>query len=129
MKLLLDQNIDQSCVYYIWPVSGVVDITSLKHPDDVCEDCFGKWINSVSRPFVFRATFEENGEVYIERCTPGASRNVFYLRRLHCYHPSNANFRRSLSYLCVLYVFQLGMIYFVGKRASVHVYHHSYSQP
>ena len=42
LKLLLDSNIDQSRVCRIWPVSGVqssatfvVDVTSLKHPDDV----------------------------------------------------------------------------------------------
>ena len=105
LKLLLDQNIDQSRVCCIWPVSGaqssttfVVDVTSLKHPDDVRKYFFVKWIHSRSHPFIFRATFEEN-EVYVERCTPGASKNVFYLWRLHCYHPSNANFRRLLAFV------------------------------
>ena len=31
----------------------VVDITSLKHPDDVRKDFFGKWIHSGSHPFTF----------------------------------------------------------------------------
>ena len=106
LKLLLDPNIDQSRVCRVWPVSGVksnatfvVDITSLKHPEDVRKDFFGKWIHSGSHPFVFKTTFEENGEVYLEKCAPGASSDIFYLHRLHCYHPSNTNFRRLLAFV------------------------------
>ena len=111
LKLLLDPNIDQSRVYRVWPVSGVksnatfgVDITSLKHPDDVRKDFFGKWIHSGSHPFAFKATFGENGQVYVEKCAPGASSNIFYLRRLHCYHPSNTNFRRLLAFVSGMFV-------------------------
>ena len=73
LKLLLDPNIDQSRVCRVWPVSGVisnatfvVDITSLKHPDDVRKDFFGKWIHSGSHPFTFKATIEKDGDVYVE---------------------------------------------------------------
>ena len=111
LKLLLDPNIDQSRVCRVWPISGVisnatfvVDITSLKHPDDVRKDFFGKWIHSGSHPFTFKATIEKDGDVYIEKCAPGASGNVFYLRRLHCYHPSNTDFRRMLAFVSGMFV-------------------------
>ena len=32
--------------------------------------------------FTFKATFEKDGDVFIEKYAPGASGNVFYLRRL-----------------------------------------------
>ena len=45
LKLLLNPNIDRSRICQTWPVSNivgnatfVVDITSLKHPDDVRKD-------------------------------------------------------------------------------------------
>ena len=91
LKLLLNPDIDRSRICCTWPVSNivcsatfVVDLTSLKHPDDVRKDFFGKWIHSGSHPIVFRATFDEDGEVAVEKCAPGATGNVFYLRRLHC---------------------------------------------
>ena len=95
----------------MWPVSNikanatfVVDITSLKHPDDVRKDFFGKWIHSGSHPFTFKATIEADGDVFVEKCAPGASGNVFYLRRLHGYHPSNGDFRRMLAFVSGKYV-------------------------
>ena len=69
LKLLLNPGIDQSRVCCVWPVSNIKanamfvvdDITSLKHPDDVRKDFFGKWIHSGSHPFTFKATVEANG--------------------------------------------------------------------
>ena len=105
LKLLLNKNIDHSQICTRWPVANVtsnatfvVDITSLKHPDDVRKDFFGKWIHSGSHPFTFKASFED-GEVCVERCARGATGNVFYLRRLHSYHPSNTDFRRMLAFV------------------------------
>ena len=107
LKLPLDRNTDQSRVCRVWPVSGVksnatfvVDITSLKHPDDVRKD-FSE--SGSTHPFAFKATFEENGEVYVEKCAPGASSNI-YLRRLHCYHLSNTNFRRLLAFVSGMFL-------------------------
>ena len=60
---------------------------------------FGKWIHSGSHPFTFKATFERDGNVFVEKCAPGASGNVFYLRRLHCCHPSNTDFRKMLAFV------------------------------
>ena len=73
LKLLLSPDIDRSHVCRVWPVSNiegsatfVVDITSLKHPDDVRKDFFGKWIHSGSHPITFKATIETDGEVLVE---------------------------------------------------------------
>ena len=114
LKILLNPSISMSKVCSTWPIEDietsstfVVDITKLKHPDDVRKDYFGKWVHSGSHPVPFKATVNEDGGVEVEKCAPGASGEVFYLRRLHCYHPSNSNFRRLLAfvsgeYSCVL---------------------------
>ena len=105
LKLLLNPSIDCNWIFCTWPVSNivgsatfVVDLTLLEHPDDVQKDFFGKWLHSGSHPFVFKATFGEHGEVAVENAT-GATGNIFYLRRLHCYHPSNVDFRRMLVFV------------------------------
>ena len=41
--------------------------------------------------------FPERVTYIVEKCAPGASGNVFYLRRLYSYHPSNTDFRRMLA--------------------------------
>ena len=106
LKLLLDPSIDRCQVCITWPVgnitgnaSFVVDITSLKHPDDVRNDSFGRWIHSGSHQFAFNASIEAGELVQVEKCAPGATGNVFYLRRLHGYHPSNPEFRRMLAFV------------------------------
>lgn len=111
LKILLNPCIDTSHICRTWPVTGitvsasfVVDVTSLKHPDDVRKDFFGKWIHSGSHPFTFKAHFKEDDYVQVEKCAPRASGNVFYLRRLHSYHPSNPDFRRMIAFVS-------GMVY------------------
>ena len=106
LKLLLDPQIDKERICGVWPISDIVsssmfivDITKLKHPDDVKKDFFGKWIHSGSHTFNFKASFDEDGSVFIEKCSRGAHGNVFYLRKLHSYHPSNSNFRRLLAFV------------------------------
>ena len=104
MKLLLGP-VDPARVCSTWPVSGVtssatfiVDVTKLKHADDVCKDFFGKWVHTGSHPFTFKASMNGD-EIAVEKCAPGATGNVFYLRRLHGYHPSNPEFRRMLAFV------------------------------
>lgn len=104
MRLLLGP-IDQARVCSKWPVSEiisnasfVVDVTKLRHPDDVRKDFFGKWVHSGSHPFTFKASIN-GSDISIEKCAPGATGNVFYLRRLHGYHPSNHEFRRMLAFV------------------------------
>ena len=106
LKLLLNPKIDCSRVCTTWPISNiasnasfVVDITHLKHPDNVRKDFFGKWIHSGSHPFTFKASTTEDGEVMVEKCSAEAAGRVFYLRRLHSYHPSNADFRWMLAFV------------------------------
>ena len=105
LKLLLDPGIDRRRVCSTWPVPDiqtsstfVVNITALKHPDDVRKYFFGKWIYSGLHTCNFKASIED-GDVYFEKCAPGAHGNVFYLLKLHCYHPSNTDFRRMLAFV------------------------------
>ena len=50
---------------------------------------------------VFKCCYDADGEILIEKAAPGASGcNVYYLRRIHCVHPSNSSFRRILAFIC-----------------------------
>ena len=77
LKILLNPRINTSRICRTWPVTGittsasfVVDVTSLKHPDDVRKDFFGNWIHSGSHPFTFKAHFKEDDYVQVEKCAP-----------------------------------------------------------
>lgn len=104
LKILLDPEIDRSRICNMWPVAVhssttfVVDVTKLKHPDDVRKDFFGRWKHSGSHPTPFKARVSEEG-VEVERCALGATGAVYYLRRLHGYHPSNPSFRRLIAFV------------------------------
>jgi len=106
LKILLDPKVDPHRICTLWPVditssaTFLIDITKLKHPDDVKKDNFGKWKHSGSHQTPYHVQFNEDGEVELEKCAPGASGdNVFYLRRLHTSHPSNPGFRRILAFV------------------------------
>ena len=78
----------------------VVNLTSLKHPDDVKKDMYGRWDYSGSHPDVFMCSFDQFNDLRIEKCAPGASGpNVYYLRRLRSSHPSNSDFRRLIAFV------------------------------
>ena len=78
----------------------VVHLTSLKHPDDVKKDMYGRWTHSGSHPEVFRCSFDEFDDVVIKKCAPGASgSDVYYLRRIRSSHPSNREFHRMIAFL------------------------------
>ena len=78
----------------------VVDLTCLKHPDDVKKDMYGRWDYSGSHPEVFRCYFNEFDNVSIEKRAQGATGNdVYYLRRIRSSHPSNPNFQRLIAYV------------------------------
>ena len=93
-----------------WPLqienssTFVIDVTKLKHPDDVKKDFFGKWNHSGSHPLSFKARNIADEKIEVERCAPGVSVNVFYLRRLHCYHPSNSSFRRLIAFVSGMFL-------------------------
>ena len=106
LEILLNPNMKQSLVAHDRPIqvekssTFVVDLTSLKHPDDVKKDMYGRWTYSGSHPEVFRCSFDEFDDVVIEKCVPGASgSNVYYLRRIRSSHPSNKDFRRMIAFL------------------------------
>jgi hypothetical protein len=106
LQILLDPNIDQSLIAKKRPIeverssTFVVDLTCLKHPDDVKKDMYGRWDYSGSHPEVFRCSIDEFDKVFIEKCAAGATgQDVYYLRRLRSSHPSNPDFRRLIAFV------------------------------
>ena len=64
------------------------------------KDEFGIWHYSGSHPQAFYIKQEDDGYISIERHEVGATgKNVMLLRRLHCTHPSNAEFKRLICFL------------------------------
>ena len=111
MKVLLDPNIDRSRVATGRPIGStsnatfVVDLSKLQHPDDVKKDMFGKWEHSGSHPEVFKCSFNDLDCVSVEKCAPGASgNNVYYLRRLRSYCPTNHDVRRLMAFIHGMFV-------------------------
>ena len=109
MKILLSSNVDEKTIAYknkrpIQVQSSstfVIDLTKLAHPDDIKRDAYGRWIQNGSHTDVFKCFYGQDGEVSIDKAAPGASGfNVYYLRRIHCVHPSNSSFRRILAFIC-----------------------------
>ena len=109
MKILLKQSHDEQRVAYKRPVevqsssTFLVDLTRLAHPDDIKKDSYGKWLHKGSHNDVFRCSYDKDGEVSIEKAATG--QNVYYLRRLHCVHPSHSGFRRILAFICGKYTY------------------------
>ena len=106
MQILLNPSIDLSKVAKERPVrveessTFVVDLTCLKHPDDVKKDMYGRGDYSGSHPEVFRCMFDDVDNVSIEKCAVGATgSNVYYLRRVRSTHPSNSDFRRLIAFV------------------------------
>ena len=100
MKILLNPKIDRQKICQQKPSNitessiFVVDVHSLQHPDDIKKDEFGIWNYSGSHPQAYRVYHEEDGHLTVEKCGGGATgRSVVYLRRLHCTHPSNSEFK------------------------------------
>lgn len=78
----------------------VVDVRQLQNADDVKKDEFGIWNYSGSHPQSFKVFDEEDGNITVEKCAEGATgSNVVLLRRLHCTHPSNVEFKRLICFL------------------------------
>lgn len=104
IKILIDP--DQHKICHVKPTSVtksatyVVDVRSLQNAEDIKKDEFGIWKYSGSHPQTFKVYTEEDGSKSVEKCCEGASgSNVVYLRRLHCTHPSNSNFKRLICFL------------------------------
>lgn len=104
MQILLDPEINEEKIAKKRPLETqcdstfVVDIRNLKHPDDIKKDMYGRWLHHGSHTDVFKCSYNEFKEVCIEKVAQGAhGDNVYYLRRLHCTHPSNKYFRRIIA--------------------------------
>ena len=98
IKILLDPIEEKIC--HVKPTSVtksatyVVDVRSLQNIEDIKKNEFGIWNYSGSHPQVFKVYTEDDRHKPIEKCSEGASvNNVVYLRRLHCTHPSNSDFK------------------------------------
>jgi hypothetical protein len=78
----------------------VVDTSYLDSIDDVKKDEFGIWRYMGSHPQSFKVFIDEDGEINIEKCSKNSSgSNISHLRRLHCCHPSNSDFKRTICYI------------------------------
>ena len=78
----------------------VVDVRCLKDQEDIKKDEFGIWQYSGSHPQCFLVTQKDDGYIDIQKCEAGATAiHVMYLRRLHCTHPSNSEFKRLVCFL------------------------------
>ena len=86
-------NITESATY-------VVNTENLSHVDDIKKDEFGIRHYSGSHPQPYRVSHKNDGYMSIERCGDDAKGgNVVYLRRLHCTHPSNSEFKRLICFV------------------------------
>lgn len=120
MKTLLSSNINEKKIAYKRPIqvqyssTFIIDLTKLAHPDDIKRDAYGRWIQNGSHTDVFKCLYDEDGEVSIDKVAPGASgSDVYYLRRIHCVHPTNSSFRRILAFICgkvMFYAYYRGLV-------------------
>ena len=106
LKILLDPDIDKRKICTSKPTNVtrsatyVVNIQSLKHADDIKKDQFGIWNYSGSHPQAHQVSCGDEGHISVEICGNGATgQNVVYLRRLHCTHPSNHDFKRLICFI------------------------------
>ncbi len=105
LDILLDPEIDASriCCERPMQIMGsctfVVDLNSLKHPDDVKKDEFGKWHYSGSHVVSYTAWKSCSGRLQFEKVSGQSGENAFELRRIHCKHPSNPLFQRLLAFV------------------------------
>lgn len=105
LQILLDPMIPQHKVCKEKPsgvtssATFVVDTRKLQCVDDIKKDEFGIWNYSGSHPQAYKV-HDEDGYMSVEKCGTNANgRNVVYLRRLHCTHPSNPEFKRLICFV------------------------------
>lgn len=79
LQILLDPNIDKAVIAKTRPIevtesaTFVVDMTCIKHIDDVKKDMYGRWNHSGSHPEVYRCVIDELDEVKTEKLATGAT--------------------------------------------------------
>ena len=84
----------------------VVDIDSLRHPDDIKKDEFGKWLYNVSHLHVYVAWKDDDDKLGFDRLCKDITmdKNMFQLRRIYCKHPSNPQFQRLLVFVTKIHI-------------------------
>ena len=106
LKILLDPLLRYVLLDLSRSATYIVDVSKLKHPDDIKNDCFGSWKHSGSHPQTYKAQVEEDGYVRTEKCADGARGDtVVHLRRLHSVHPTNNSFKRLIAFLSGIYLY------------------------
>ena len=84
-------------------VTFVVDLNSLKHPDDIKKDEFGKWQYTGSHNSIYIAWKEDDSlqfdKVKYDCSITPMEENMFQLRKIYCKHPSNAQFQHLLAFV------------------------------
>ena len=106
LQILLDPKLDKRKICHSKPCNVrrsstfIVDLESLKHPDDIKKDDFGKWIYSGSHSVSY-AAFMSGNNLELERLTKtkSTSCNSFELRRINCKHPANPQCHRLLAFV------------------------------
>lgn len=107
MKILLSPRLNKKKICHTQPTNVtrsstfVVDLESLKHPDDIKKDDFGKWVYSGSHSVSY-AAFQAGSSLEFERVSgrpTSKSDNVFQLRRINCNHPLNSQCQRLLAFV------------------------------
>uniref|UniRef100_A0A1X7SN02 Uncharacterized protein n=1 Tax=Amphimedon queenslandica TaxID=400682 RepID=A0A1X7SN02_AMPQE len=109
IEILLNKNIDEKKVCHERPrhieesATFVINLDSLRHPDDVKKDDFGKWKYSGSHLQSFLFSETENGDIEVKKIDDTDScsslENVIQLRRIHCKHPSNSQFQKLMAFV------------------------------
>ena len=73
------------------------------------KDEFGIWKYSGSHPQAYKVYYEED-DISVEKCGSNERcNNVVHLRRLHCTHPSNPQFKRLICFVSGKLFGQKGM--------------------
>ena len=106
LKILLDPLISVEKICKVRPhgitssATYVVDTNCLNCLDDIKKDEFGIWSYSGSHTVAYQVCDEGNDCFFVERCSSRSkSSNVYYLRRLHCVHPVNNDFKHMICFL------------------------------
>ena len=87
------RNVTESCTF-------VVDLYSLKHPDDIKKDEFGKWHYNGSHVVSYTAWKSQSSSKFqFERVSGHGPEKTFELCRIRCKHPSNPQFQRLLAFV------------------------------
>ena len=106
----------------------VVDLNSLKHPNDVKKDEFGKWHYNGSHVVSYAAwKSQSSSKLQFERASCNGTESTFQLRRIRCRHPSNPQFQRLLAFVTGKYIIDCAML--VCHPASFSSIHNQVTNP